>query len=106
MRPAAAIWRLSASAVQLDHVAILDAMIASDMLPIEAGFPPHARVAQRAREVHMHQPSDVLDSLPPPKRERARPVGGMTRRLGVGAHDVQPLEQERPELAQAVPAHR
>src|SRR5262245_65415419 len=81
-------------------------MVASDMLTLEAGFSPHSRVAQRAREVQMHQTGNVLDGLTLPQGERPIVLGRMTGRLRVRAHNAQPLKQERSELTEPVPAQR
>jgi hypothetical protein len=59
--------RVSASSMQLDHVAILHPMVGSDMLTIEPGSSPNARIAQSAHEVRMHSTGNVLDGLSVPK---------------------------------------
>ena len=52
------------SGVQFDDVAVLELVLASDVLAVEAGLAPHARIAERAREIAVHEVGDVFDGLP------------------------------------------
>ena len=36
-------------------------MLAADLLPVEAGLAPHARIAERAREILVHEAGDIPD---------------------------------------------
>ena len=49
--------------MQLDDVAVGNQMVASDLLTVESGFAPHARVPECARNVLVHEPRDVLHRL-------------------------------------------
>src|SRR3972149_1522446 len=69
------------SVVQLHHIAVGHLMVAPDLLPVERGPAPDARVPERAREVLVNEPRDVGHRLaaaggrPRPARETpaARP---------------------------------
>jgi hypothetical protein len=51
------------SGVELDDVAVRDAVLASDVLTRDPGPAPDARVLERVREILVHQPRNVLHRL-------------------------------------------
>jgi hypothetical protein len=89
--------------MQLDHVAVLHRMLTPHLLSVESGRTPHACVPERAREVSVHEPRDVLHGLAAVEDERAAPVGRAARRLRVDASDAKMAEQPGADLAEAPP---
>jgi len=66
--------------MQLDHVAVLHRMLTPHLLSVESGCTPYARVPERAREIFVHEPRDVLHGLAPVEYERPSPVWRAARR--------------------------
>ena len=62
------------SRVELDHVTVHEPMVSPDVLSVEAGSTPHAGVLERACEVLVHEPGDVLHRLAVAQDER--PIAG------------------------------
>ena len=89
--------------MQLDHVAVLHRMLTPHLLSVESGCTPDARVPERAREVFVHEPRDVLHGLAPVEYERPSPVWRAARRLGVDAGDAKMAEQPGADLPRACP---
>ena len=92
--------------MQLDHVAVLYRMLTPHLLSIESGSTPDARVPERAREVFVHEPRDVLHGLAPVEDERPSPVWRAARCLGVDAGDAKMAEQPGADFAEALPRGR
>src|SRR5262245_23849364 len=96
----------SLSCVDLDHVAVLQSMLAPDVLSVESGLAPHARVLERARKVFVHEPSNVLHRLTVTQHERPIPRGRAARHLGVDACDTKMGEEPSANLAESLPRRR
>jgi len=92
------------SGVQFHDVAGRERMLAPDLLSVESGRTPDARVTERAREVFVHEPRDVLHGLASPKGEGPIAVGRVARQLGVDPHDAEVSEEPGADLAEAMRA--
>src|SRR5512137_2015492 len=90
------------SRMQLAHVAILDRMLTPDLLSVESGCTPYARVPERAREVLVHEPSNVLHRLAAVQDEWPTPVWRPAWRLGVDAGDTEMAEQPGTDVVEAL----
>ena len=88
--------------MQLHHITVLNDVLRAHVLPVESRVTPHARVAQRARDITMNMPGHIAYGLAVAQRERAMSVGCMPRHLRVDPYDAQVPEQPRPDLAQAM----
>lgn len=91
------------SRVELDHVAVPQPVVPSDVLSIESGAAPDAGVLERAREILVHEPGNVFHRLAAAQDERAAPLGRAPRRLGVDARDAQMAEQPGADLPEPEP---
>jgi hypothetical protein len=49
--------------MQFDHVTVGDMMLVADLLSVETGRTPDARVAQRPAQVTVHHPRDIAYGL-------------------------------------------
>ena len=92
--------------MQLDDVAVGHGMVPSDMLPVESGRPPYPRVLQRAGEVLVHEPRNVLHGLPAAKGERVAAVWWAAGCLRVDAQDAEVAEKPGTDLPEAQPRAR
>src|SRR5215510_13998036 len=92
------------SRMQLDHVAVLHRMLTPHLLSVESGRTPHPRVPERAREVFVHEPRDVLHGLAAVEYERPSPVWRAARRLGVDAGDAKMTEQPGADFPETLPS--
>src|SRR5262245_50389771 len=81
-------------------------MFGADLLSIETGRAPDARIAQRALDILVHEARDIGDGLTAAKREWPSMVAGMSRRFRVHADDSEVSKKPRPDLAQTVPRGR
>src|SRR5438093_11582010 len=91
----------SGSPVQLDHVAVLDPMSSTDLLSVESALAPDSRIAERPRNVLVHEPRDIFDRLAATQREWSTVVRRASGRLGVHADDAEPLEEPATEPAES-----
>src|SRR5215472_16657411 len=89
--------------MQLDHVAVLHRMLTPHLPSVESAFTPYARVPERAREVFVYEPRDVLHGLAAVEYERPSPVRRTARRLGVDAGDAKMAEQPGPMFPRPCP---
>src|SRR5262245_34052458 len=81
-------------------------MLPTDLLSIEAGRAPYARVSERTREILMHEPRDVLHGLAPVDDERPAAVGRTARGLGVDAGDTEMTEEPGTDLVETLAGGR
>src|SRR6266545_4215468 len=87
-----------ASGVELNHVAVRQRVVPTDVLPVEPRAAPHARILERAREFLVHESGDVLHRLTAVQDERPTPRGWATRRPRVHARDSEVAEQPGTDL--------
>jgi hypothetical protein len=89
--------------VQLDHVTIFHRMLTPHLLSVESGCTPYPRVPERAREIFVHEPREVLHRLTAMEDERPAPVWRAAWGLGVDAGDAKMAEQPGTDCAEALP---
>ena len=75
--------------VQLDHVAVVQLVVALDGLPVEDAGAPDPRRLQRMLEVPMNLPGQIQDRAADGKRERPGPIGRLARDLRIDSHHSQ-----------------
>ena len=92
--------------MQFDDVAVGHGVVPSDVLPVESGRPPDPRVPQRAGEVLVHEPRDVLHGLSPAKGERVVAVWWTAGYLRVDAQNAEMGEEPGADLPEAQPRAR
>jgi hypothetical protein len=88
--------------VQLQDVAIGDAVFRPHPLAVEGAAAPQARKLEGAGNVLMHEPRDIEHGLAATYRERQYSLGGPAGQLRVHAYDAQRLEEEPRELVEAM----
>jgi hypothetical protein len=94
------------SRVDLDYVAVRQSMLTPDVLSIESALAPHARVLERAREVFVHEPSDVLHRLTVAEHERSIPRRRPARHLRVDPCDPEMGEEPGANRVETLPRRR
>ena len=85
--------------MQLDHVAVLHRMLTPHLLSVGSGGAPDARVPERAREIFVHEPRDVLHGLAAVENERSAPVRRATTGTGLSSKGYQSKSLSSSELA-------
>jgi len=103
IRPADHMWGKATAPVQ---VAIRDEVVGPDLLAVEYFGTPDTRKLESLRDVLVHEPRDIGDGIAAAHREGFFPVRRFPRCLRVNAHDLERLEQERPECIDAVSGFR
>src|SRR5260370_38053692 len=77
-------------------------MLTPHLLSVEFDCTPYPRVPERAREIFVHEPREVLHGLTAVEDERPDPVWRAARRLGVDAGAPKMAEQPRADVAEAL----
>ena len=90
------------SGMELDHVPVGHQVVASHVLATKSRCSQHPRVLERAGEVLVHEPRDVVDGLPPPQCERPVAVRRTARRLRIDPHDAEVRDQPGANLPETL----
>ena len=91
--------------VQLDHVRVVQLVVALDRLPLEDARAPDLRELQRLLEVAMDLPGQVQDRAPERDGERLRPIGRLAGDFRVDPYDTPSRSYAaRRSVVQALPA--
>ena len=94
------------SGVQLEHVAILDNVIATHLLGVEVRMAPHPRVLQVGGDVAVDESCDVPDGRARWQGVRAVRIDILAGDLRVHTHDTEVVEQPRREFLEPLPRLR
>ena len=90
--------------MQLDDVPVGNDVPGPDLLTLEPGRSPHARVLERPCEILMDQACNIRHRLSTTQRVRSGAICRFARRFGIDAHDTQVIEEPRAYFTQLAPA--
>ena len=90
--------------MQLDDIPVGNDVAGSDLLALESGRSPHARVLERSGEILVDQACNIRHRLSTTQRVRSGAICSFPGRLGIDAHDAQVIEEPRAQFTQPPPA--
>ena len=90
--------------MQLDDVPVGNDVPGPDLLTLEPGRSPHARVLERPCEILMDQACNIRHRLSTTQRVRSGAICRLAGCLGIDAHDAEVIEEPRADFTKPLPA--
>ena len=84
------------------HIFVGNEMVGAHLLAVKDVAAPHARELEAVGDVFVHEARDVVHGITAAHGKGLVVIGLFAWCLGVDAHNFERLEQERPELLEAV----